>query len=224
MKEKEVVLVEFTGKELGTGKVFDSTNAEEAKKAGIFKEKGIYEPIPVIVGRGEVIKGLDEALKEMKEGEEKTITVPPEKGFGERKKELIAVVPLKEFKTRKINPFPGMTVNINDRVGRVQSISGGRVRVDFNSELAGKTLEYKVKIVKKLVNPEEKIKALFKKYFPFVKNEKISLKEGVTEIIVPGEYATRILSMKPVYAAMLLENIEGIKKVRFIDEFEKKEK
>jgi FKBP-type peptidyl-prolyl cis-trans isomerase 2 len=225
MQKGDIVLVEFTGKELSTNKVFDTTNREIAEKNGILKEKGIYEPIPIIIGDGEIIKGLEEALLEMKEKEEKTVIVPPEKAFGERRAELVRVIPLKEFKQRNLQPFPGMIVNVNDVIGRVQSVSGGRVRVDFNNELAGKKLEYKIKIVKVLREKKEQINALFKKFFPFVEGHKLDeIKPGILEVIIPKKFAKQALPLKPLFARTVLTYVKGLNKVRFVEEFEKKEK
>ena len=147
MKKGDMVEVSFTGKDKNTGRVLDTTDEKTAKEAGILREKGVYKPIPVIVGQGELLKGLDEALQEMKVGEKKTIELSPEKAFGERKAELVGLVPLQEFKNKKLTPVPGMMVNINDRVGRVQSVSGGRVRLDFNHELAGKELTFEIELL-----------------------------------------------------------------------------
>ncbi len=223
MQKGVLVLVNYTGKDVNTGKTIETTSEETAKKEEIFNEKALYKPMPIFVGKGEIIKGIDEALEQMKEAEEKTIEVKPEKGFGERKPELVRVFPLMEFKRRNIQPFPGLIVEIDDLRGRVQSVSGGRVRVDFNHELAGKTLEYKIKIEKLVKEKKEKVNVLFEKFFPFVKNQKIELREGVLEITIPGRFAQQAFPLRPLYSQTILKNIEEIKKVRFIDEFEEKE-
>ncbi len=221
MKEGSLALIEFTGKELNTGKIFDTTSKEEAEKAGIAKEKGVYRPIPVMVGKGEVIRGMDEALKEMKENEKTVVKIPPEKGFGERRKDLVVVVPLKEFKARKMQPHPGMIVEMNEQRGRVQTVSGGRVRVDFNHDLAGKTLEYEVKIVKELKGKKEKVEALYGKYFPFIEETegKVELKGNEAEIYIPGKFAESSLKLKPLVARILMDGVKGIEAVKFIEEY-----
>ena len=61
------VLVEYTGR-LEDGTVFESS-----------EESG---PMDIIVGAGQVIKGIDETLAEMEVGETRTITIPCEKAFG----------------------------------------------------------------------------------------------------------------------------------------------
>jgi FKBP-type peptidyl-prolyl cis-trans isomerase 2 len=220
MKKGDLITVSFTGKDKTSGKVFDTTDEKTAKDNNIFQEKGVYQAIPVVVGQGEVLKGLDEALQEMQVGDKKSIDLTPEKAFGERKSELLGLVPLQEFKKQKLAPVPGMVVNINDRVGKVQSVSGGRVRVDFNHELAGKALVYEMKVEALMEKPEEKIQAFTKKYFPFLDKPKVSLKEGIVEVIVPGEFAQAAARTKLGLTKALLDFVDEVKKVRFVEEFD----
>jgi len=223
-----IVIISYTGKDLAADKIFDTTKEEEAKKEGIFQEEGYYKPFPVIIGKGEIIKGLEEAVEQMKEGEERIVKIPPEKAFGERKAEFVKLMPMQEFKSRNINPRPGLMIELNELRGRVQSVSGGRVRVDFNHEMAGREIEYKVKVEKILKEPKEKIQALFEKYFPFIKEPKLEIKEKTIEAIIPSKEALKAAPMKEIFVRIIGENLEGIEKVRFVEEFatqeEKKKK
>ncbi len=220
MVEKgEMVLISFEGKDLVTGKVFDTTSEETAKKEGIFREGSIFKPIPVVIGKGELVQGLEEALQEMKIGEERVLDISPEKGFGERNPELVRVIPLNEFKKRNVTPATGMVVDINNMYGKIQSISGGRVRVDFNPDLAGRAVQYKLKIEKKLDSSEEKSKALFEKYFPFMKQENCKLIGDCFEASLDTKIAPQIGQLKHVFAQTLLEFVPEVKKVKFVEEF-----
>ena len=67
-KKGGVVTVHYTGKLLN-GKKFDSS-----------VERG--QPIDFPVGRGQVIKGWDEALLTMKKGEKRILIIPPQLGYG----------------------------------------------------------------------------------------------------------------------------------------------
>lgn len=222
MKNGSIVLVEFTGKELVSGKVFDTTDEKTAVDAGISREGGIYKAIPIVVGKGDLINGLDETIEGMKIGEEKTVQLPPEKAFGERKKELVFVVPLREFKQRKIQPFPGLVVEINGRYGKVQTVSGGRVRVDFNSDLAGRDVEYKIKVVKELKTAKEQADAMLEKFFPLKEGKaEGKIADGVLEVKLPAKMPKEIQLLKDAFAKFATENIKGIKKVKYIEEFEK---
>jgi FKBP-type peptidyl-prolyl cis-trans isomerase len=71
-KKGDVLIMNYTGRFVD-GKVFDSN---------VLPEFGHLEPFKFTLGAGQVIKGWDEGLLGMKIGEKKTLTVPPEKGYG----------------------------------------------------------------------------------------------------------------------------------------------
>lgn len=160
----DFVRIDYTAS-VKDGRVFDTTDSETARKEKIFEDKRVYKPLPVVVGEGQVVKGLDEALAGMQAGEEKEVEILPEKAFGVRDASLIRLVPLKVFKQQGFNPIPGMPVELDGRHARVQTVAGGRVRVDFNHELAGRTLKYKVKVVSKAVSDDDKARFLVERSF-----------------------------------------------------------
>ena len=92
------------------------------------------------------------------------------------------MVALKDFTSRELNPMPGLLIEINGMVGKVQSVSGGRVRVDFNHPLAGKKIEVEIELLRLIKDNKERLEILSEKYFPFIKKEKIVVKEN--EIII----------------------------------------
>ena len=49
-------------------------------------------PIQIEIGEGKALKGLEEGLVGMCAGDRKTIEVPPRKGFGEHKENLVAEI------------------------------------------------------------------------------------------------------------------------------------
>jgi len=173
VQKGDVIRLHYTGKVKETGEIFDTTFEDVAKEAGIYSEKGIYGPVPIAVGAGHVLGGLDEQLEGLEVGEKYEIIVPPEKGFGKRDPKLIKTFTLGQFRRQGIYPFPGMPVEIETESGRklkgkVMTVSGGRVRVDFNHPYAGKHLVYEVEIVEKIEDPIEKVKALIELRMPMV--------------------------------------------------------
>jgi len=73
----DIVHVDYDAYIAESGMLFDTTNADKAKEAGIFNENLTYKPMPVLVGGGRVFPGLDEALAEAKVGERTTVGDPP---------------------------------------------------------------------------------------------------------------------------------------------------
>ncbi|BFI75289.1 peptidylprolyl isomerase [Sulfurisphaera ohwakuensis] len=165
LKDKDFVYIDYIGKVKDTGEVFDTTIEEEAKKANIYNKETKYAPKLVILGEHNVIQGLEEALYQMNPGEEKEIEIPPEKAYGPRDNTKVKTISLGELRRQGINPYPNMVVRLsNGSLAVVKSVSGGRVILDLNHPLAGKTLVYKVKVVKVLENESDKIKALIERW------------------------------------------------------------
>jgi hypothetical protein len=71
-----------------------------------------------------------------------------------------------------------MRVEVDNRLATVRTIGSGRVLLDFNPPLAGKTLSYEVTVKKKLKTAEEKMRALVHRRIPQIDVSKFSL--GIT--------------------------------------------
>jgi len=209
VKPGDFVRLSYTGR-LDNEDVFDTTDAEVAKENGIFAEGVNYAPITIIAGENMVVKGLDEDLIGKKTGYEGTVTVPPDKAFGERVPELVEVVPTRRFEKR---PVPGMRVSLDNRTGTVESVVGGRVRVDFNSPYAGKTVRYEYKIEKVLRSTAEKIKGLLKYYLN--RDFDVTVKEKLVTVAVPYELGFN--QTVQYYKQLLAEKIMHFTNVEEVD-------
>ncbi len=223
MEKGSIIQIELTGRELTTGKAFETTDEKVAREAGFFREGMRHGPVTVVVGAGNLIKGVDEALLGMGVGEKRRVEMPPEKAFGERRKELVSVVPLREFRNRQIRPAPGLVVEINGNFGRVQTVSGGRVRVDFNSELAGKSVVYEIRVVGEFKTLGEKIGALVDKYFGIALPEakpKWKIEGSALEVALPANAPREVAVLKNAFARVVSANLPEIGKVRYVEEFE----
>lgn len=160
IKENDFVEMEYTGKIKNENIVFDTTSKEEAESAGIFNQNIKYKPIVICVGHGHVLKGIDKELNGKIVGEEYVIEISPEDGFGKKRAELLQLVATPKFRKYGINPVPGLQVNIDNMVGIIKTVTGGRTLVDFNHPCAGKDLVYKIKINKLVTDTKEKIQAI----------------------------------------------------------------
>jgi peptidylprolyl isomerase len=180
----DFILMDYTGKIKETGEVFSTTLEEVAKKEGFHKEGTIYSPDLVVIGESWVLKGLDEGIVGLKEGQTVTIEVPPEKGFGNRDPNKVKLVPLRKFKDERVAPFPGLKLEIEGKPAIVRSVGAGRVQVDFNPSLAGKSLIYDVKIKSILTKEVEKINALVGRRIPAVSSDKFDIKEEGKKVTI----------------------------------------
>lgn len=185
----DFALIDHTTKIKETGEIFDTTSAEEAKKGGIFKEDSRYEPMLVVVGEGWVLRGLDDSLVGLEVEKETTIEVPPEQAFGPRDPTKIRMIPVSRFRRQNVSPYPGAQIEVEGRSAVVRSVGAGRVQVDFNPPLAGKTLVYDLVVKRVLTESLEKVKALIHRRIPSVDLEKfrVALADKDVAIEVPEE-------------------------------------
>jgi peptidylprolyl isomerase len=222
----DFILVDFVGKVKETNEMFDVTMEDAAKKGNVYNEKINYSPRLVIVGEGWVVPGLDEELGKMRIGQEKTIEIPPEKAFGERDPKAIQVKPLREFKKQKIKPYPGMRLRIGSKSAVIKSVGSGRVTIDLNRPLAGKTLIYNIAIKQKLDEVLDKVRALIDWRIEnpeILKEFKINISTSKIEIEIPEkaflseglQYAKRGIS-RDIY-----KYIPKINLVYFIEKYQK---
>ncbi|ELZ80381.1 MULTISPECIES: FKBP-type peptidyl-prolyl cis-trans isomerase [Haloferax] len=144
------VSLEYVGR-LTDGTLFDTSRPDVAEESGLAEQQPDreYEPLTVEVGSGAVIEGLDEALVGMEVGDEETIEIPPEKAYGQPSEDMIQEHDTEEL--RQVlgdDPEAGMYVQTQQGgLGEIVHADDDVVRIDFNHELAGKTLEFEVEII-----------------------------------------------------------------------------
>ncbi len=191
LQKGDFILIDYVGKVKETNEVFDTTNQETAKKEHLHKEGEIYEPKLVVIGEGWVLKALDDSLATMEPSKPATVEIPPEKAFGPRDPEKIRRVPIRQLTAKGVNPAIGMRVEYNGKNATVRAIGAGRVLLDFNPPLAGRTLVYDVTVNKKLEAEDEKICALVHRRIPVAETDKFKIstnkKEKSLTIAMPEE-------------------------------------
>ena len=215
MQKGDFVKVSYVGR-LESGEVFDLTDVETAKKEGIYNSKIAYGDLPVLVGAKFLIKGLDDTLLGLNVGEKKEVEVKPDDAFGERDAKLVRTVPRKFFRDQKVEPRQGLIVDFGGTKGRIQSVGGGRVMVDFNNPLAGHVLKYTIEVKEKIDNVDDQIKSVFEFFGirdiePKIEGDKLSVNARL-----PGQIKERISSL-------IIEHVKGVEKVDFVESYEKKE-
>ena len=208
----------------GTETLFDTTHDEIAKKESKFDEKKVYVEVPVVIGRGRLFEGLEDAILASKIGEQKAVLIPPEKGAGARDPRLVELKTEREFLRQEINPEVGMEVAIGGKHGVVTAVSAGRVRVDFNNPLAGKTLKYVFNVARKATTAEERVRAIIDMDYGLGEQFDVRMKDGVAEIQLPDVCKTDekwFVSKFRVVAD--LRELSELKTIRFLEEYEKRE-
>jgi len=221
MQTGDFVHIDYIGRIKGSGEIFDLTKEEIAKKDGTFNSNVKYKPIPVIIGANLFLKGIDETLKEMKIGEKKSIEISPKDSFGERKTELVKLIPLSFFKEKSKDVNPGVYVKVNEIPGKVVSVDGGRVKIDFNHPLAGKNLEYEIEVKEEIKTPEEKIKAIFNFYTGTEKEDvEVEIKEKKVEVLLKKKIELPV-AIKERISSILLKWVKDLETIKFVDMYAK---
>jgi len=182
LEKKDFIEIEFTGK-IKDGEIFDSNIKENLEKLHSgHNHPTKAKPFIFALGQGMFLKGIDDFLIG-KPSAKNTYKIPlsPENAFGNRDPRFIQKIPIRVFKEQKMNPFPGAVFNFDGHIGKVLAVSGGRILTDFNNPLAGKEVVYEIKVLRKIDNINEKIKAfnefLFKRDLEFeIQDKKLILK------------------------------------------------
>jgi len=135
-KAGDTIKVDYVGK-LDDGSVFDSS-------------EGHGRPLEFEVGKGQVIKGFDDAVMGMGEGEEKEISISPSDAYGDHDPTLVQKVPIEIF-PQDAKLVPGLLFEAGLPTGEkvpamITAVDDNTVSVDLNHPLAGKTLNFKIKI------------------------------------------------------------------------------
>lgn len=175
IKKQDFVELDYTGKLKDSGDVFDTTDAETAKKAEIFNSKAAYQPVIICIGEHHILKGIDEFL-EGKDVGKFTLELPADKAFGKKMADLVKMIPTSKFAEQNIKPVPGLRLNIDNVVGIVKTVSGGRTVVDFNHPLAGRDVVYELNVKRVVADKKEQVDALLRVllgvHAPVVVNDK----------------------------------------------------
>ena len=216
-------MVDYTARVKDNNEVFETTREEDAKKtAQLYDPTRKYEPRLVSVGESWVLKGLDEALANANVGDKLNVEVTPDKAFGERDPNKVRMIPQRKLGEKADEVGVGDVIEVEDRTGIVRYVGSGRVQVDFNHRLAGRTLLYDINVMKKLESDGDKVNALVRRRTGLEDNKvKINLAAPNLEIELPEEsfLAEGLQVIKRAIANDIFRFIPSIKNVKFTESY-----
>lgn len=231
MQKGDIVYLDFDAWITNTNELFDTTNEKLAREKNIYDSKIQYRPMPILVGHERVLKGLDKSLLTAELDREYDVDVPPSEGAGDRDPQLVEIhsmneiLRLPEFRRKDAKPPEvGMQLLMGGKLGTIARIGAGRVTIDFNNRLAGKTLKYRYRITKKTESPEDKVRAFVEMHYG--QSDKFSVEAKGEEIRIQVadscKHDPKWILPKLRIVTDLREFMDA-KKVVFIEEHIKKE-
>ncbi len=137
IKQGDTVSIHYTGK-LENGEIFDSSEGKE--------------PLQFKVGEGRMIKGIEESVMGMEKGQQKKIKIMPSEAYGDVQQNLIQQIPKNALPEQiQKDVKEGMFLQLQDPQGqvipvRITKVEGSTVTLNLNHPLAGKVLDFEVKI------------------------------------------------------------------------------
>ncbi len=133
IKEGSKVKVHYTGK-LEDGKVFDTSNDKD--------------PIEVVLGEGTLIKGFENGLIGMKDGDKKTIEIEPKDAYGDYVDGRIQEVEKTKLpEDIKVGMVLQATTEVGSMVITIKEIKEDTAILDANHPLAGKKLIFDLDVI-----------------------------------------------------------------------------
>ena len=120
----------------------------EASRGELETSRG-KEPVCTLIGHGNIVPGIEEAMKGHEAGDAFEVTLDPAQAYGERQDGMVQRVPRKLFKGAKL--VPGAQVVLPTAQGQramtVNKVGMSVVDVDLNHPMAGMTLTFAVEII-----------------------------------------------------------------------------
>src|SRR2546425_4657363 len=223
-KPGDFLLVNFTLKVKESGETVDTTYDAVAKDTHLHREESTYGPRFIILGEGWLPKGLEDSLVGLDIGKQTTVELPPDKGFGTRDPAKMRLVPLRRFREQGV-PSPGSQIELDGRAATVRAVGAGRVQVDYNHPLAGRTLIYEVSIEKVVEDDNEKVLSIISKRIPEVDKAKFGVERNISDLTieVPEEafYLSGLQVAKKSVTSDLQKYFPNIETISFREVFKR---
>lgn len=136
VEENDTIKIHYKGK-FTSGEVFDSSENKD--------------PLEFQVGSGKIIPGLEEAVIGMEKDEEKEVTIPKDKAYGDRNEELLKEIP-KSSLPENVTPKVGMELQAKNSQGKqipvtIAKVGDENIIIDANHPLSGHDLIFEIKLV-----------------------------------------------------------------------------
>ena len=185
LDDGDFVRLAYTIRTADDGEVIDTTDEETAEEAAIDTDEYEFEPRIVTLGAGHVFPSVETALEGEEPGNAGTVDVPAADAFGEYDPEEVETVTADKIDDD--DKYPGAQVQIDGQQGRLETIIGGRARVDFNHPLAGEDLEYEYEVLEVIDDREEQAAGMLGVYLQEAPDVRIETVTETEETVVEDD-------------------------------------
>ncbi|GGN87345.1 FKBP-type peptidyl-prolyl cis-trans isomerase [Haloarcula pellucida] len=158
LQEGDVVKLAYTARTVEEGQLVDTTDEDVAEDEGIDTEQQEFGPRVIVLGENHIFPDVEEDIYGKEVGDEGSVTIAAADAFGEYDESEVRTV--SKDKIPEDDRYPGAHVDVDGEHGHVETIIGGRARVDFNHPLAGEDVEYDYEIVAEVTDREEKAQGI----------------------------------------------------------------
>ena len=135
-KQGDTVNVHYTGK-LGDGTVFDTSRSRH--------------PLQFTIGKGQVIAGFEQAVAGMNPGESKTVTIPVDQAYGQRREDMLVTMERSKLPA-DLDPKVGQRLELTQMDDQnilvtVTAVTDQTMTLDANHPLSGKVLVFEIELI-----------------------------------------------------------------------------
>lgn len=164
LQSGDFIRIEYTVTAIGEEdeRVVDTTDRELAEEEGMETEDREFGARTVALGEDHLFGEVEEDIVGEGVGYSNTVVISAEDAFGEHDPEEVETVSAK--KIPEDDRYPGAQVQIDGKQGYVETIIGGRARVDFNHPLAGQDIRYEFEVVDVVGDRLEQAESLIEMY------------------------------------------------------------
>lgn len=185
IQEGDFVRLSYTARTVENDQLVDTTDEEVAEEEGVADQQESFEPRVIAVGAGHLFDAVEEDFIGGEPGDSGTVTVPAVEAFGEYDEGEVRTVSADRIP--EDDRYPGGHVDIDGQHGHVETIIGGRARVDFNHPLAGSDVEYDYEVLDVVEDRVEQAKGMLSMYFDADLDMRIETDEVEEEQLVESE-------------------------------------
>lgn len=181
----DFVRLAYTARTAEGDQLVDTTDREVAEDEGVDVEEQNIEPRVITLGAGHLFETVETDLEGKEVGDSGSVVVPAEEAFGEHSTDDVRTV--SSEKLPEDDRYPGAHVDIDGQHGHVETVIGGRARVDFNHPLAGEDIEYEYEIVGEVEDRVDRAKGMLSMFIDEDLDMWIETDEEEEEVMVEPE-------------------------------------